>query len=61
MSNKEDLQDIIWINRKTVLLNMDFLRYFESSSNSGCRRCMFVLFLHVMLVKVSVNEVKLVE
>jgi len=24
MSNKEDLLDIIWINRKTVLLNMDF-------------------------------------
>jgi hypothetical protein len=65
MSNKEDLLDIIWISRKNVLLNMDILRYFElrssHRSSSSCRRCMFVLFLPVMLGRVSGNEVKVVQ
>jgi len=61
MSNKEDLLDTIWINRKILLLNMDILRYFEFRSSSGCRRCMFVLFLPVMLGRGNGNEVKLVQ
>jgi len=61
MSNKEDLLDTIWINRKTVLLNMDIWRYFELRSNSGCRRCMYVLPVPVMLGRGNGNEVKLVQ
>jgi hypothetical protein len=60
-SNKEDLWNIIWINRKIVLLNMDILRYFDMRSSSGCRRCIFVLFVPVMLGMSNGNEVKLVQ
>jgi len=53
MSNKEDLLDIIWINRENVLLNMDILRYFELRSSFRLSQ------MYVCRVS-ACNEVKLV-